>query len=139
MYLQLGKLLSTNLFQLVDRISFENAELELRKVTDGQTKICEKLHTKKTKSKAIIDINKSSSIYQIINLWTNKGLNFAITPRKVPMEEIIRQVESAIRTLSIEDAEEVRHVTCQLLRKSKVPARNISRTEYQTKETQPSY
>ncbi|XP_068918321.1 uncharacterized protein [Tenebrio molitor] len=56
-------------------------------------------------------------------------MNFAIAPARIPQEEIITEVETAIRHLPKEEAEEIRFETCRILKKSKPPKRNLSRDE----------
>ena len=46
-----------------------------------------------------------------------KGRNFTVTPHVVPTEDIIVHVEEAIRTLPIDDAEEIRSESCRILKK----------------------
>lgn len=56
-----------------------------------------------------------------------KELNCA--PSVIPQQEIITQVECAIRTLPTNEAYKIRHETCQLLRRAKPPTSNISKAE----------
>jgi hypothetical protein len=58
-----------------------------------------------------------------------KGLNFAVTPNRFPMEDIICSVEAAITHLPTEAAEEIRQDVSCVLRKSKLPKPNISASE----------
>jgi uncharacterized protein (UPF0335 family) len=58
-----------------------------------------------------------------------KGLNFAVAPQRIPVEDIITGVETGIYKLSSDDAETVRQLTCDILRKAKPPISNISTDE----------
>lgn len=58
-----------------------------------------------------------------------KGFNYAITPREVPIKEIITNVEVAIQHLKEEEAETVRQEVCHVLRHSRPPKQNITRAE----------
>ena len=58
-----------------------------------------------------------------------KGGNFAVTPHVVPTEDINAHVEEAIRTLPIDDAEEIKSETYRILKKSKPPPSNLTACE----------
>ena len=61
----------------------------------------------------------------------SKGGNFAVTPRKMPTEDIIAQVESGIRNLPVVAAEEIRVEVGRILKKSKPPCSNLTYMEKQ--------
>jgi len=48
----------------------------------------------------------------------HKGLNFAVTPRSTPIEDILTGVENAILSLPVEKAEEARQETVRILKKT---------------------
>ena len=56
-------------------------------------------------------------------------MNFAIVPRKIPFEELICNIEYAIKNLSHDCAEEIRQDCVIMLRKEKPPKSNISKEE----------
>ncbi|XP_072380766.1 uncharacterized protein [Diabrotica undecimpunctata] len=58
-----------------------------------------------------------------------KGVNFAIAPKVTPKEDIIANIESAIRNLPIEKAEEIRTESARILHKAKTPKNNLSHQE----------
>ena len=58
-----------------------------------------------------------------------KGGNFAVTPNKIHVEDIIANVESALYHLPEEKAEEIRGEVTRILRKAKPPKSNITRKE----------
>ncbi|XP_062849575.1 uncharacterized protein LOC134311850 [Trichomycterus rosablanca] len=60
-----------------------------------------------------------------------KGLNFAVTPKQVPLVELITATESAIRNNNISDleAEQLRMKVSACLSNAKPPPSNISRDE----------
>nr|XP_060622650.1 uncharacterized protein LOC132769734 [Anolis sagrei ordinatus] len=60
-----------------------------------------------------------------------KGGNFAVTATRIPVENIIANVESAIYRLPEEEAEEVRAEAARILKKAKLPSSNITRKERQ--------
>lgn len=59
----------------------------------------------------------------------SKGLNFAIPPKRIPVEEIICAVELAVKDMPHTRAEEIRQDVAVTLRKSKLPRYNLSREE----------
>jgi len=52
--------------------------------------------------------------------------NFAIVPAKLPVEEIIANVESGIRSLLMHTAEHLRAETSRVLQRSKPPKNNLT-------------
>jgi hypothetical protein len=60
-----------------------------------------------------------------------KGLNFAVTPHRIPFENIITGIESGIDKLTQKEAETIRQKTCNILRSSKLPKPNITHEERQ--------
>jgi hypothetical protein len=45
-----------------------------------------------------------------------KGLNYAVTPRNVPIEDILAGVEKAVQSLQVESAEEARQETVRVIK-----------------------
>ena len=61
-----------------------------------------------------------------------KGLNFAVTPQKVPVAEIVTATESACRSLDSGDVHGLRAKVVQLLdRQDKVKDQNVTRKEWE--------
>jgi hypothetical protein len=58
-----------------------------------------------------------------------KGLNYAVTPQNVPIEDLLTGVEKAVRSLPIESAEEVRQETVRIIKSASKPKDNLTRTE----------
>ena len=58
-----------------------------------------------------------------------KGLNFAVTPDRVPATEIVANVETALKRLDPEAADLVRREVNSTLRKARPPAGNITREQ----------
>ena len=58
-----------------------------------------------------------------------KGLNLAIVSRRIPLEDLIFNIEYSIRNLTSKCAEEVRKDCVIMLRKEKLPSCNISKEE----------
>lgn len=59
-----------------------------------------------------------------------KGGNYAVTPQEVPTEDIISNLEAAIRYLPDEKAQELRTETARILQKAKPPKRNLKPKEF---------
>lgn len=55
-----------------------------------------------------------------------KGLNFAITPNKIPIEEVISNIEVSIKNLEIAKIKEIGQDIAKILRTAKPPTSNIS-------------
>jgi hypothetical protein len=60
-----------------------------------------------------------------------RGLNFAVSPSSIPVDNLICCIEDSIKTLADEDKEPIRQDCAVILRKSKPPRSNISREERQ--------
>lgn len=58
-----------------------------------------------------------------------KGFNFAVTPKSIPKEEIICNIESGIQKLPKQQAEEIRQEVATILRKAKPPESNLTTEE----------
>jgi hypothetical protein len=58
-----------------------------------------------------------------------KGLNYAVTPRVTPVEDILSSVEKAVHSLPVEIAEEARQETVRILKTSPKPKYNLTKAE----------
>ena len=59
-----------------------------------------------------------------------KGGNYAVTPKEIPKEQIIANIETAIRSLPEEQAVTIRTETSCILRKAKPPKRNLTNKKF---------
>lgn len=75
-----------------------------------------------------------------------RGIDFAITPSKVPIEEIISHVELSISNMDDKDSNQIRLQITRNMKKTQLPKSNLSYSEpsrktpkytyyWQTKET----
>jgi hypothetical protein len=64
----------------------------------------------------------------VINVL-QKGLNFAVTPKSIPTEEFICNIECGISNLGKDEAEVIRQEAAHILRRSKPPKSNITKEE----------
>ncbi|CAH2086613.1 unnamed protein product [Euphydryas editha] len=87
------------------------------------------IHTSKT-STSVVNISKQTLDAATVKVL-EKGLNFAITPRRIPFEEIICNVEDCLikNNLRKEDMEAMRQDVSSVLRRSKLPKPNLSKEE----------
>jgi len=58
-----------------------------------------------------------------------RGLNYAVTPRSVSIEDILAGVEKAVQSLPVEMAEESRQEIARIIKSSSTPRDNLARTE----------
>ncbi|KAK5640242.1 hypothetical protein RI129_011053 [Pyrocoelia pectoralis] len=58
-----------------------------------------------------------------------KGFNFAITPKRIPVENIITNVEIALTTVEQPIADEIRLDIANILKKARPPAQNVTKKE----------
>ena len=56
-------------------------------------------------------------------------MNYAVTPRSIPVEDILAAVEKAVQSLPVETAEEARQETMRIIKNSSRPRDNLTRTE----------
>ena len=90
------------------------------------------------------DQKLDDAVYSLLQ----KGLNFVVTPRSTPIEDILASVEKTALSMPVEKAEEARQKTVRIIKNSSGPRDNL-RTERaalktsislfyrETKETQP--
>jgi hypothetical protein len=57
------------------------------------------------------------------------GLNFAVAPNKIPVKELICDIEAAIRPLPLDTTEMIRQECAVAIRCAKLPIKNISKEE----------
>jgi hypothetical protein len=58
----------------------------------------------------------------------SKGLNYAVSPARLPIEDLLTGVERDIRSLPVEAAEEVRQETVRILKVSNKPKGQLIRS-----------
>jgi len=77
----------------------------------------------------------SNSVASLMNLddglhsLLQKGLNYAVTARNIPIEDLLTGVEKAVQSLLVESAEEVRQETIRIIKSASKPKDNLTRTE----------
>ena len=79
---------------------------------------------------SLVNCINGSRIMDLINALPEKGLNFSIAPRRIPVEDIICSFKDSIEHLPENEAEEVRQNYARTLRRAKPPKPNITNEEY---------
>ncbi|KAJ0170974.1 hypothetical protein K1T71_013746 [Dendrolimus kikuchii] len=82
-------------------------------------------------SLSVVNLSKQTFDKNTVSVL-EKGLNYAITPRKIPFENIICNVEECLvrNSMQKEDAEAIRQDISSVLRRSRLPKPNLTRAEY---------
>ncbi|XP_071054396.1 uncharacterized protein [Onthophagus taurus] len=111
----------------------EKADREFQKTRDTHIKKFESLERRSQKKKGnslpveTIVINRSNiPLTKDKTSVLAKGLNYAIAPKKVPKEEIICEVEAAVRGMPTLKAEEIRQEVTRVLKSAKPPKSNLT-------------
>ncbi|XP_076396721.1 uncharacterized protein LOC143265924 [Megachile rotundata] len=132
LFLELSNTIIPELWDKVDRLSYEQA-LKVRNIrTQKQKEKFTKLHKPKTQVEPLKDTVKNLTDLPLTPDTLSvlaKGHKFAITPKSIPTEEIISQVENAIHNLPTEQANEIRRLTTNTLKSAKAPTSNLTKSE----------
>ena len=139
LHLQLSRSLSQEDFDVLDRISAAQAERIQKLTTETHQRKFLKLNPPKP---AVVRETQAKGQGQtVVNLSKHlltpeeksvlsKGFNYALTPRHIPVENIISSVEASIVKLPTEVAEPIRYETAKILRHAKPPTPNYSKSEF---------
>src|SRR5215469_1292483 len=132
-HLRLASLLSESDWSLIDRLTFNKATRtgEDSKASQLQkfTRLHETQHQNIRKPKDTV-INLSGHILDDgLHSLLQKGLNYAVTPRNLPIEDLLTGVEKAVQSLPVESAEEARQETVRIIKSPSKPRDNLTRTE----------
>ncbi|XP_060527544.1 uncharacterized protein LOC132702783 [Cylas formicarius] len=135
LHLTLGNKIEQQNWDRMDAISHSNMRNELDRTKEQQIRKYEKFAKKQAPKTASLDserlvVNMTDRVLtEVERAVLTKGGNFAITPRHIPIEEIISSTEAAIKNLPDQNAEEIRIETANILRKAKPPKTNLTRSE----------
>ncbi|XP_046397983.1 uncharacterized protein LOC124164734 [Ischnura elegans] len=106
-----------------------DAEASLSAIGDHQvSRMHPKLESGPDKDRSIVNLT-DLHIDDATTSVLAKGLNFAITPRDIPREKIITEVETGIRKLPRLVADEIREDVARVLRNAKPPKPNMTAGE----------
>jgi hypothetical protein len=98
-----------------------------------QTQKFARLHRKqhpttKTSKETVINLS-GQTLDDGVSLLLQKGLNCAVTPRTIPIEDILAGIEKAVQSLPVEMVEEARQETVRIIKSSSRPRSNITTAE----------
>ena len=84
--------------------------------------------TTKTSKETVINLS-GQKLDDGVSSLLQKGLNYAVTPHSIPIEDILAGVEKAVQSLPVEMVEEAREETVRIIKSSSRPRDNLTRTE----------
>jgi len=73
--------------------------------------------TTKTSKETVINLS-GWTLDDTLSLLLQKGLNYAVTPHTIPIEDILAGVENAVQSLPVEMEEEARQETVSIMKSS---------------------
>ena len=131
-HLYLPSRLSESDWSLIDRLTFnkaarigeDNKAIQLHKFV--------RLHTTQQEirtPKETVFNPSGQNLDDGLHSLLRKGLNYAVTPRSIPIEDMLTGVEKAVQPLPVESAEEVRQETIRIIKSASKPKNNLTRTE----------
>eukprot|EP00253_Pinus_taeda_P030797 PITA_30797 len=88
-------------------------------------------HKRHIKTKCLSSFSFLPAVFSLLG----KGLNFALAPRKIPVEDIICDVEYGIENLPDKIRDMIRQDCAVTLRRAKPPRSNISKAEFEALKT----
>jgi hypothetical protein len=90
--------------------------------------------TKKTSKETVIYLS-GWMLEDGVSSLLQKGLNYAVTPRTVPIEDILAGVEKAVQSLPVEMAEEAKQEIVRIIKNSSRTRGSITRAEREALRT----
>jgi len=84
--------------------------------------------TIKTSKETVINLS-GRTLNDGLSSLLQKSLNYAVTPRTIPIEDILAGVEKAVHSLPVEMAEGARQKTARIIKSSSRPRNNLTRAE----------
>ncbi|XP_055842472.1 uncharacterized protein LOC129909411 [Episyrphus balteatus] len=140
MHQHLAWVLSEQDFIVCDRITSLQVTKTQQLCTEKQQQKFDKLSNAQTTQPAVNTIDLTKAVVNLSNTTLSaaatsilsKGLNFAPTPRRVPIESLIGSVEECIARNKFNsiDTETIRQDIAVMVRRTKIPsASNVSRDE----------
>ncbi|XP_046387902.1 uncharacterized protein LOC124157319 [Ischnura elegans] len=137
LHLALSASLNNTDWETLDRITWNSASITFISTKEKQVKKFEHLHSRQhpelethgpKNDRSVVnltDIHLSDAAISVLS----KGLNFAVAPARLPKEELVTEVEYAVRKLPKEEADELRGEVSRILLNSKTPVNNVNREE----------
>ncbi|XP_062837651.1 uncharacterized protein LOC134299269 [Anolis carolinensis] len=135
LHINISQKMNTQDWDKIDSLTYKKMEKDMVLHTKRQKQKFDKCRKQQPKpeldkSRTIINLTDRQLTEDQVSIL-EKGGNFAVTTTRIPVENIIANVESAIYQLPEEEAEEVRMETARILRNAKLPPSNITRKERQ--------
>jgi hypothetical protein len=132
-HIRIASELSNLDWSLIDQITFEKATRVAEDSKDRQIRKFARLlrkqyPTKKTSKETVINLS-DQTLDDGISLLLQKGLNYSVIPRTIPIEGILAGIEKAVLSLPFEMAEEARQETVRIIKSSSKPRSNITTAE----------
>jgi hypothetical protein len=113
------------MFKKATRVGDESKARQIRKFT----RFHRKQHpTRKTLKETVINLS-GQTLDEGVSSLLQKGLNYAVTSRTIPIEDILAGIEKAVQSLPVEMAEEARQETVRIIKSSSRPRSNITMAE----------
>jgi len=124
---------------VIDQLTFKNATCVGEDSKARQNRKFARLHrtqhpTIKTSKETVINLS-GRTLDDGVSSLLQKGLNYAVTPRTIPIEDILAGVEKAVQSLPAEMAEEARQETVRIIKSSSRPRNNITTAEREALRT----
>jgi len=123
-------------WSLIDRLTFNKATRTGEDSKASQLQKFTRLHkiqqqNIRTPKETVINLS-GRILDDGLHSLLQKGLNYAVTPRNVPIEDLLAGVEKAVQSLPVESAEEARQETVRIIKSASKPRDNLTRTERAT-------
>ncbi|XP_072401602.1 uncharacterized protein [Diabrotica undecimpunctata] len=136
LHLILGNTLHPVLWNILDTLSNFRAETNADLTKTKQIKKFERLSLEQ-QPRETPQQDTCKLVYNFSNFTLDeatksvlsKGFNFAVAPARIPIENIICEVESSITNIPSDTAETIRQDVSRILRTAKPPKRNITHEE----------
>ncbi|XP_072395251.1 uncharacterized protein [Diabrotica undecimpunctata] len=136
LHLILGNTLHPVLWNILDTLSNFRAETNADLTKTKQIKKFERLsleqHPRETPQQDTCKLVYNFSNFTLDEATKSvlsKGFNFAVAPARIPIENIICEVESSITNIPSDTAETIRQDVSRILRTAKPPKRNLTHEE----------
>ena len=142
--LKLGRI-TAKLEEELDTVDYTKVARLSRAAAEKTHAECKQKHVRKldallSRSKKKVELRPEGQARWVVNLSKRaltssqeevlkKGLNFAPVPTSFPLQDIIAGTEEAARKLPEDDAQDLRMRVCGILRSSKLPKDNITKSQ----------
>lgn len=130
--LEISQILSKDIWETIDRISFVQAEhtylLRTQKQTEKFLKLTRQDKPNPPLTHSVTNLTEIPLSQPALSVLA-KGHNFAIAPKRISREEIISQIESALSKRPSEKANKIRIKSTNILKQAAPPKPNLTKDE----------